>query len=56
LVSIFIPSSGVLLLELKKESYLVLSKSPDVLGGYFLGRPLPLFGCPSNNSGCFVFL
>jgi hypothetical protein len=50
-------SSGFLrsLLE-KKTSYLVVSKSPAVFGGYFLGRPRPLFGCPSNNSGCFVFL
>jgi hypothetical protein len=42
--------------SLKKTSYFVDSKSPTVFGGYFLGRPLPLFGWPSNNSGCFVFL
>jgi hypothetical protein len=40
----------------KKISYLVVSKSPAVFGGYFLGLPLPLLGCPSSNSGCFVFL
>jgi len=34
----------------------VVSKSPAVLGGYFLGLPLPLFGCPSSSSGCLVFL
>ena len=51
-----IPSSGALLPKVKKTSYLVVSKSPAVFGGYFLGRPLPLFGWPSNNSGCFVFL
>jgi len=40
----------------KKISYFVDSKSPFVLGGYFLGLPLPLFGWPTSNSGCFVFL
>ena len=40
---------------MKNTSYLVDSKSPAVLGGYFLGLPLPFFGFPSNNSGCFVF-
>ena len=50
------PSSGTLLPKVKKTSYLVVSKSPAVFGGYFLGLPLPLFGWPSSNSGCFVFL
>jgi len=40
----------------KNISYFVVSKSPAVFGGYFLGLPLPLLGCPSSNSGCFVFL
>jgi hypothetical protein len=56
LISIAIPSSGALFPIVKKISYLVVSKSPAVLGGYFLGLPLPLFGCPSSSSGCFVFL
>jgi len=50
-MSIETPSSGALLFKVKKTSYLVDSKSPAVLGGYFLGRPLPLFDCPSNKSG-----
>ena len=50
------PSSGILFSGLKKTSYFVDSKSPAAFGGYFLGRPLPLFGSPSSNSGCFVFL
>ncbi len=41
---------------LKNISYLVASKSPFDFGGYFLGLPLPLFGWPISNSGCFVFL
>ena len=55
-ISIATPSSALLPFWLKKISYLVDSKSPDVLGGYFLGLPLPLFGWPMSNSGCFVFL
>ena len=43
-ISIATPSSALLPFWLKKISYLVDSKSPDVLGGYFLGLPLPLFG------------
>ena len=49
-------SSGALLFKVKNISYFVVSKSPAVFGGYFLGLPLPLFGWPSNSSGCFVFL
>ncbi len=51
-----IPSSGALLFDVKNTSYLVVSKSPAALGGYFPGLPLPLFGCPSSSSGCLVFL
>ena len=49
-------SSAFLLGKLKKFSYLVDSKSNCGFGGYFLGRPLPLLICPSNLSGCFVFI
>ena len=55
-ISIVTPSSGPLLFKVKNTSYFVVSKSPAVLGGYFLGLPLPLFGNPSRSSGCFVFL
>lgn len=51
-----IPSSDFLLGKLKKFSYFVDSKSNCVFGGYFLGRPLPLLICPSNLSGCLVFI
>ena len=50
------PVSAALYGWLKKLSYFVLSKSDTVLGGYFLGLPLPLLIWPSNNSGCFVFI
>ena len=51
-----IPSSAFLFAELKKLSYLVVSKSTWGLGGYFLGLPLPRLTCPSNLSGCLVFI
>ena len=49
-------SSGFLPFCEKKISYFVDSKSPADFGGYLRGRPLPRFGRPTNNSGCFVFL
>ena len=50
------PSSAFLWGKSKKVSYFVDSKSTCCLGGYFLGLPLPLLICPSNLSGCFVFI
>jgi hypothetical protein len=56
IISIFSSSAFFLKFSSKNLSYFKVSKSPSVLGGYFLGLPLPLFGSPSNNSGCLVFL
>jgi hypothetical protein len=43
-------------IKLKKDSYLLVSKSLALFGKYFLGLPLPLFSKPVKVSGCFVFL
>ena len=54
--STLLPSSAFLLSWLKKTEYFSFSKFDVAFSGYFLGLPRPLFICPSNVSGCFVFI